>query len=40
LRIPDTIVAAVALHHQLALVTGNTKDFPMEDLSFHVLPEA
>ena len=38
--IPDTIVAAVALHHQLTLITDNTKDFPMAGLSFHSLPEA
>jgi predicted nucleic acid-binding protein len=32
-------VAAVALHHQLTLITDNAKDFPMEDLFFHTFPE-
>jgi predicted nucleic acid-binding protein len=40
LSIPDTIIAAVALHYQLALITDNTKDFPMQDLSFLTLPES
>jgi predicted nucleic acid-binding protein len=39
LSIPDTIVAAVALHHQLTLITDNAKDFPMEDLLFQTFPE-
>lgn len=37
LSIPDTIVAAVALHYHLTLITDNIKDFPMPDLSFHTL---
>jgi predicted nucleic acid-binding protein len=38
LSIPDTIIAAVALHYRLTLITDNAKDFPMADLSFHPLP--
>jgi predicted nucleic acid-binding protein len=37
LSIPDAMVAAVALHHHLTLITDNTKDFPMKDLAFHSL---
>jgi predicted nucleic acid-binding protein len=37
LSIPDAMVAAVALHHHLTLITDNTKDFPMKDLAFHPL---
>ncbi len=40
LSIPDTIVAAVALHYQLLLITDNAKDIPIKDLSFHALPES
>jgi predicted nucleic acid-binding protein len=40
LSIPDTIVAAVAIHNQIALITDNTRDFPMADLSFHALADA
>ncbi len=39
LSIPDAMIAAVALHYQLALITNNVKDFPMPALSFHRLPE-
>jgi predicted nucleic acid-binding protein len=38
LAITDTLIAAVALHHQLHLVTDNARDFPMEDLSLYPLP--
>jgi predicted nucleic acid-binding protein len=37
--IPDTMIAAVALHYRLALITDNAKDFPMSDLSLHSLTE-
>jgi len=37
LSIPDTIVAAVALHNELVLITDNVKDFPMEELSLYAL---
>lgn len=37
LSITDTIIAAVALHYQLALITDNGKDFPMEELSLYRL---
>jgi predicted nucleic acid-binding protein len=39
LTIPDAIIAAVALHYQLILITDNPKDFPMPALSFHRLPD-
>lgn len=39
LSIPDTMVAAVALHYGLSLITDNTKDFPMAGLSLYSLSE-
>jgi predicted nucleic acid-binding protein len=39
LTIPDAVVAAVALHYQLTLITDNAKDFSMPGLSLHTLPE-
>lgn len=39
LSIPDTIVAAVALHNELVLITDNVQDFPMEELSLYPLPK-
>ena len=39
LSIPDTIVAAIALHNELVLITDNVKDFPMEELSLYALPK-
>jgi predicted nucleic acid-binding protein len=38
LTIPDTLIAATALHNQLILITDNTIDFPMKDLTLHTLP--
>ena len=38
LELPDTIVAATALEYGLTLMTGNRKDFPMDDLKFFNLP--
>lgn len=38
LAITDTLIAAVALHHQLHLMTDNVKDFPMKNLSLYPLP--
>ena len=38
LAITDTLIAAVALHHQLHLLTDNVKDFPMQNLSLYPLP--
>jgi predicted nucleic acid-binding protein len=40
LTIPDTIVAAVAIHNRLVLLTDNTKDFPMKELQLYPLPPA
>lgn len=38
LALPDTTIAAVALHYGLTLITDNVKDFPMPGLRFHPLP--
>ena len=38
LSITDALIAAVALHYELTLVTDNTKDFPMAELSLYPLP--
>jgi predicted nucleic acid-binding protein len=40
LSLPDTTIAAVAIHNQLALITDNTKDFPMNELLLYPLPPA
>ncbi len=37
LSIADTIIAAVALHNQLTLITNNIVDFPMKELSIYSL---
>lgn len=36
----DTTIAAVAIHHGLALLTDNAKDFPMKDLQLYPLPSS
>ena len=38
LSVADTTIAAVALVHELTLMTDNVKDFPMKDLSLYPLP--
>ena len=38
LQLPDTIVAAIAIEQQCALVTDNRKDFPMPELLLYPLP--
>jgi predicted nucleic acid-binding protein len=38
LNLGDVIIAAVAIHYHLTLLTDNVKDFPMEDLSLQPLP--
>ncbi|MGA1995141.1 MAG: type II toxin-antitoxin system VapC family toxin [Bryobacteraceae bacterium] len=38
LSLPDTTIAAVALANDLTLVTGNLKDFPMQELRLYPLP--
>lgn len=40
LNLGDVIIAAVAIHHELTLLTDNLKDFPMENLSLYPLPQA
>jgi predicted nucleic acid-binding protein len=39
LNLGDVIMAAVAIHDELTLLTDNTKDFPMADLSLYPLPK-
>ena len=39
LNIADATIAAVALSHELTLLTDNAKDFPMKELSLFPLPE-
>lgn len=38
LSITDTLIAATALHNSLALLTDNTKDFPMPGITLYPLP--
>ena len=38
LNLGDVIIAAVAMHYELTLVTDNVRDFPMKELSLHPLP--
>ena len=40
LTISDATIAAVAVAHDLALMTDNVKDFPMKDLALYPLPSA
>ena len=40
LTLADTMVAAVAIVHELTLLTDNVKDFPMKDLKLYPLPIA
>ena len=39
LNLGDVILAAVAIHKEITLLTDNLKDFPMADLSLHSLPK-
>ena len=39
LNLGDVIIAAVAIHDQLTLLTDNIKDFPMKDLSLSSFPK-
>ena len=39
LNLGDVIIAAVAIHNNLNLLTDNTKDFPMADLALYPLPK-
>jgi len=39
LALPDAIIAATALQHQLTLITLNPIDFPFRSLSLYPLPE-
>jgi tRNA(fMet)-specific endonuclease VapC len=38
LTVADATIAAVALVHELILITDNIKDFPMKDLSLYPVP--
>lgn len=35
LSVPDVLIAAVAIHYHLELITDNRKDFPMPELVLH-----
>jgi len=37
-KLPDALQAALAQHHQLKLVTRNTKDFPIGKYDFVIVP--
>lgn len=39
LSISDSLIAAVAIHHRVALITDNVKDFPMPDIHLYPLPD-
>ena len=39
MTVADATIAAVALVHQLTLMTDNVKDFPMKDLPLYPLPQ-
>lgn len=34
----DATIAAIAIHHQLTLITDNLKHYPMKELSIYPLP--
>src|SRR5437867_1270581 len=38
LSLTDSLIAAVAIHNHLTLITDNTKDFPMREIRLHPLP--
>jgi tRNA(fMet)-specific endonuclease VapC len=38
LNLGDVLIAATALHNGVPLLTDNTKDFPMKELSLYPLP--
>ena len=38
ITVADAMIAAVALVHELTLMTDNVKDFPMKELSLYPLP--
>ncbi len=38
LALPDATIAAVAVANKLVLVTNNTRDFPMPELTLHPAP--
>jgi predicted nucleic acid-binding protein len=40
LNLCDVIIAAVAIHNRLTLLTDNLKDFPMRGISLYPLPKA
>ncbi len=40
LNLGDAIIAAVAIHNRVTLLTGNVKDFPMADISLYPMHES
>lgn len=39
LSVTDSLIAAVAIEYRIALLTDNSKDFPMNELKLYALPE-
>ena len=39
LDLPDSIIAATCILHDLILVTYNTKHYPLSEIKFHPLPQ-
>jgi predicted nucleic acid-binding protein len=40
LTVADATIAAVAMVHELTLMTDNVKDFPMKELTLYLLPSS
>ena len=38
LDLPDSVIAATCILHELILVTCNTKHYPISDIKFHQVP--
>ncbi|HUL30085.1 MAG TPA: type II toxin-antitoxin system VapC family toxin [Thermodesulfobacteriota bacterium] len=38
LDLPDSVIAATCILHDLTLVTYNTKHYPLSEMKFHALP--
>ena len=39
LDLPDSVIAATCILHELILVTYNTKHYPISEMKFHPLPQ-
>lgn len=40
LSLADTLIAAVAVHYHLILITDNQKHYPLPEISFYPLPQS